>query len=293
MKIPNTKTTSKFLLFFAVSLFLLNGCRSASRTAETDAPKPDVENSYPILLFQDDNRRERTLDVWKRITQDQGIVDAPAPLLHPVTSTVIALPQFSNESLLLPKVGEGVPMREDEIREALRRFLKDNGALLCGYSQQLSLVERTDETDGTKLAIYQQQIFRYPLRGDFGKLEIIFTASRYIVQIKSMCLPNSEIMQRAVSELKQNNEITPESLIANIKGQTILVKNQDGSTQNLTVKDEKEISVQELVIYSQSLETNPESVALYLAWSVKLSNKAIAYYDSQTGKLLAATEIKS
>ena len=40
--------------------------------------------------------------------------------------------------------------------------------------QELSLVERTDEAGGTKLARYQQKPFRYPLRGDYGKLMIRF-----------------------------------------------------------------------------------------------------------------------
>lgn len=273
-------------LFFLFLVFALNGCRSASRSPEINAPKPETESSYPILLSQDETRRERALDVWNKLTREQNITNAP--MLHPVTSTLIGIP--ANQNLLLPKVGEGVPMREDESRESLRRFLKEGGALLCGYSQQLSLIERTDEEDGTKLAVYQQQIFRYPLRGEFGKIEIIFTASRRIVQIKSMCLPNSDILQRAVAGLKPDTQI---SLVEKIKGQTIPVKNKDGSTQNLTISDEKEITVQELVIYSQLSNTNPMSVELYLAWAVKLSDKAIAYYDAQTGKLFAATEINA
>jgi hypothetical protein len=275
-----------FILLF---LFLLmNGCRSTSRSPETNAPKPEAESSYPILLTQDETRRERALEVWNKLTREQNITNATAPMLHPVTSTLIGIP--SNQNLLLPKVGEGVPMREDESRESLRRFLKDGGALLCGYSQQLSLIERTDEEDGTKLAVYQQQIFRYPLRGDFGKVEIVFMASRRIVQIKSMCLPNSDSLQRTVAELKPDNQI---NIIEKIKGQTILVKNKDGSVQNLTINDEKEITIQELVIYSQSSNTNSMKVELYLAWAVKLSDKAFAYHDSQTGNLLAATEINA
>lgn len=291
MKVVSIKSASKFLLFILFSSLMLSGCRPVSRSPETNQPRPT--NIYPVLLGQDESRRERALETWNTITRTQGISNAPAPTLHPVTGTIISLPQFSNQPFLLPKVGEGVPMREDEIRESLRRFLKEGGALLCGSSQQqLSLTERTDETDGTKRAVYQQQIFRYPLRGDFGKLEIVFTASRQIVQIKSMCLPYSENLQRMVSELRPSSEITPESLVAKIKGQTVTIKNEDGSTETIIINNETEISVQELVVYSQETANNSTGIELHLAWSVKLSNKAMAYYDAQTGNLLAATAIK-
>lgn len=290
MKILNIKIASKFFLLFIASLFLLNGCRP--RTVETGQPKPG-EIPYPVLLVEDNARRENALGVWKGITQGQGIADAPQPVLHPVTSTLVALPQFANQNLMLPKVGEDVPMREDESREALRRFMKDGGALLCGNTQQqLSLVERTDEPDGTKRAVYQQQLFRYPIRGEFGRMEIVFTGARRIVNITSTCLPNTDGLQRAVADLRPNDKVTPESLVAAIKGQTIAIKNEDGSTQNLTVGNENEINVQELVIYPKATNTNPQVVELYLAFAVKLANRAIAYYDAQTGKLLAATGIK-
>lgn len=293
MKVVSINSASKFLLLILFSSLMLSGCRPVSRSPETNQPRPDTANIYPLLLGQDETRRERALETWDTITRAQGISNAPAPVLHPVTGAIVSLPQFSNQPFLLPKVGEGVPMREDEIRESLRRFLKDGGALLCGSSpQQLSLTERTDETDGTKRAIYQQQIFRYPLRGDFGKLEIVFTASRQIVGIKSMCLPYSENLQRMVSELRPNSDITPESLVAKIKGQTVTIKNEDGSTETITVNNETDISVQELVVYSQETTNNSKGIELHLAWSVKLSNRAIAFYDAQTGNLLAATAIK-
>lgn len=295
MKVVSIKSASKFFLFFLFSSLMLTGCRPISRSPETNQPQPGTGSIYPVLLGQDETRRERALETWNTITRAQGISNAPAPTLHPVTGAIVSLPQPSNQPFLLPKVGEGVPMREDEIRESLRRFLKDGGALLCGSSpQQLSLTERTDETDGTKRAVYQQQIFRYPLRGDFGKIEIVFKASRQIIGIKSMCLPYSENLQRMISELRPNSEITPESLVAKIKGQTVTIKNEDGSAtvETITVNNENEINVQELVVYSQETTSNSTGIELHLAWAVKLSNKAMAYYDAQTGNLLAATAIR-
>jgi hypothetical protein len=279
-------------IFFLLVFPLLNGCRSALRPVETGAPGPAV-SVYPLLLPEDAARRERSLNVWTNVARGQGIVDPPEPVLHPVTSTIIGLPKFTKQYLLLPKVGEATPMTEEETREALRRFMREGGAFLCGYSQQFSLIARIDEADGTKRAIYQQQIFRYPLRGEFGRVEITFLASRRIVGLNSACLPNTDSLQRAVAELRPNPSVTPESIIVTLKGQTLAVKKDNGNTESLLINEGDEINVQELVVYSRTADANNASIALYLAWEVKIANKATIYFDSRNGELLAATAIAS
>lgn len=280
------------LIFVLLSVPFLNGCRSASRPPEAGGPGP-VVSAYPVLLAGDDARRERSLNVWTNITRGQGIVDVPEPILHPVTSTIINLPKFANQYLLLPKVGEGTPMTEEETRESLRRFMREGGAFLCGYSQQISLIARIDEADGTKRAIYQQQIFRYPLRGEFGRVEIAFLSSRRIVGLNSACLPNTDSLQRAVAELRPAPNVTPESILTSLKGRTLAVKKENGSIENLTINENDEMKTQELVIYSRTADANSSSVALYLAWEIKIANKATVYFDSRNGEFLAATAITS
>lgn len=297
-KMENGKWETSFfsfrdLLIFALLLFpFLNGCRSASRPPEAGGPGPTV-SAYPVLLTGDDARRERSLNVWTSITRGQGIVDVPEPSLHPVTSTIVSLPKFTNQPLLLPKVGEETPMTEEETRESLRRFMREGGAFLCGYSQQISLIARIDEADGTKRAIYQQQIFRYPLRGEFGKVEISFLASRRIVGLNSTCLPSTDTLQRAVAELRPNPSVMPESIIAGLKGRTVEIKKENGSIESLTINEGDEMKAQELVVYSRTADANSTIVALYLAWEVKIANKATLYFDSRNGELLAATAAAS
>ena len=157
-------------------------------------PSPDAtgprsgDAAYPNLLTDENGeRREAALAAWAGFTRDQGILNAPAPELHPVTATVRSIPVFPQSSLSLPRIGDSAPMNEEEMREALRRFINYAGPLLCSEPQQLSLVERVDGADGVKEARYEQRPFRYGLRGGFGELRIGFTADRRIVRLSSTC----------------------------------------------------------------------------------------------------------
>ncbi len=276
-----------FTILFAVSISL-GGCRP--RTVETGQPRTDTnEPAYPVTVRQTENRRERALTAWNEIINAQGIVNAPEPVLHPITARINALPQFQNQSLSLPKVGEGVPMSEDETRESLRRFLRDGGALICGTSPQLSLIERIDQEDGTKLAVYRQNLFRYPLRGDFGQIEVVFNSARQILKLKSMCLPTSEQLQRSVLELKPDANLNTESLSEKIKtALPIEVKDSIGNKKSVITEPQK-LELKELVIFTISETTSSDKISLHLTWEAKYG-KALVYMDATTGKVLSATE---
>jgi len=275
------------ILFF--SLIMLNGCRP--RTVETGQPRPDVnEPAYPVTISVNANRRDHALTAWNEIISSQGITNAPEPLLHPVTARINQLPQFQNQSVTLPKVGEGTPMSEDETRESLRRFVRGGGSLICGTNPQLSLIDRIDEENGTKRAIYRQNLFRYPLRGEFGQIEVVFNSSRQILQLKSMCLPTSELLQRSVLELKPDANLNTESLTEKIKTELpIEVKDTDGKIK-FSIDEPQTLELKELVVFTRSETTPSEKVLLHLAWEAKYGN-ATVYLDAMTGKLLSATEI--
>jgi len=98
-------------------------------------------------------------------------------------------------------------MNEDETREALRRFIRDYRELIGSDPAKLSLIERVDQPDGLKLAIYQQRPFRFPIRGGYGKLEIRFTTDRRILNISSSCIPQAERVQSAFAALNVRPKI--------------------------------------------------------------------------------------
>ncbi len=174
---------------------VLSAC-AATPPPNATGPRPN-EPPYPVLMTETNDRREAALTAWAKFTSEQGITNAPAPELQPVTATVRSLPASTGTPLYLPKVGDTLPMNEDNTRESLRRFITSASPIIGAPPQQLSLVKRIDGADGTQRALYEQRPFRYPLRNGYGKLEITFTPDRRVLQLNSTCITDVEQLQRA------------------------------------------------------------------------------------------------
>jgi hypothetical protein len=256
-------------------------------TPPPDATGPRPNNiPYPVILAEDDDRREAVLAEWTTLARDQGITNAPQPELQPVTATIKSIPTLS-APLYLPKVGEAMPMTEEETRESLRRFIVSENRLIGALPLQLSLVLRTDLADGTKKAQYQQRPFRYSLRGGYGLLEISFTADRRILQVTSTCIPEVEQLQRAGAGIRPalKAEQVPERII----GQTLAYTDAAGNPQALAVNRGDRIDVRELVVYPRLRPGNPQSLEFHLAWEITVGREPgrTVYLDAVTNELLA------
>jgi hypothetical protein len=241
------------------------------------------------LLVEDEERRATVLAEWTTLTRDQGIMDAPAPELQPITATLRSIPPLP-APLYLPKVGEGTPMTEEETRESLRRFIGYASELIGAEPRQLSLVLRTDLADGTKKAEYRQRPFqRYALRGGYGLLEITFTVDRRILQITSTCIPDVDQLQRTGAGIRPT--VTAEQVAQRIVGQTFSYTDAAGASQSRTIGQGDEITVRELVVYPAP-RRSPASPALefHLAWETVVGPepKALVYLDAITGKIVDA-----
>jgi hypothetical protein len=240
------------------------------------------------LTDEDNGRHEAALAAWATLTRGQGLNNAPAPELQPVTATVRGLPVMT-EPLYLPKVGEGVPMTEDETRESLRRFIAETGPLLCGEAQQLSLIQRVDGANGVKEAHYQQRPFRYGLRGGYGDLRISFTPDRRIVQLTSTCIPDIERIRRSFVGLAQQRMTTDKAIEA-AAGRTVTYTDASGNVQSFTLPEQERLSVRELVVYPIAREGERPLLEFHVAWEI-FADSAPAlsiYVDSVTGDVLGA-----
>ncbi|MGB7923604.1 MAG: hypothetical protein WCF57_10200, partial [Pyrinomonadaceae bacterium] len=228
--------------------------------------------------------------VWTTLTHDQGIMDAPAPELQPVTATVRSLPALP-VPLYLPKVGEGTPMTEEETRESLRRFIAAASELIGAEPRQLSLTLRTDLADGTKKAEYRQRPFqRYPLRGSYGMLEISFSPDRRILQVTSTCIPEVDQLQRAGTGIRP--VVTAEQLRERLIGQTVSYTDATGQPQTRTLDKADEITVRELVVYPRPRASVAPALEFHLAWETLAGSAPglIVYLDAITGEIIGATQ---
>lgn len=264
-------------------------CCGCATTPAPDAagPRPN-EPPYPVLMVETQNRRAAALQSWAKFTSEQGIADAPAPELQPITATLRALPPLAGTGLSLPKVGDAIPMTEENTLESLRRFITSVSPLLGAQPVHLSLVQRVDAADGTQTAIYEQRPFRFPLRGGYGKVEITFTRDRRVLQITSTAIPEIEQLQRAGAGTRP--KWTADELPAQLAGKTFTYTDASGNPRTLAIDRAEDVLVRELVVYPRPRATDASVLEFHLAWEITLrsdpTSQAI-YMDAVTGELLA------
>ena len=264
---------------------LLTAACAALPTNVTGA-RPN-EPPYPIVLPEEQARIADTLLVWRRLAQSSSVPETAQLKLNPFTATIDSLPP--NATLFLPKVGEGKTMSEEETRESLRRFIKDWQGLIGADPNQLSLVEWSDLPDKTKLALYAQRPFRYPLRGRYGSLRIVFGADRRVLEFSSTCIPNADRFQAAIAALSpQLSWADAATRVAN-RQVSFTAANGQKSSYQLTATNKPD--VKELVIFSQDPIASGGQLELRLAWEVAVSNAPFkyVYVDAVKGDILGAS----
>lgn len=273
---------------FCISLALWMCACAAAPTPDPMGPRPN-EPPYPVLMVEDAERRETALGDWATLTHDQGIMNAPAPELQPVTATVRSLPELS-APLYLPKVGEGTPMTEEETRESLRRFIIYTRNLIGAEARQLSLVLRTDLADGTKKAEYRQRPFRLPIRGGYGVLEISFRADRRVLQVTSTCIPEVDQLQRAGAGVRP--VVTADQVPEHLAGKTFTYTDAGGNEQTYTVASGEVITARELVVYPRPRANDPSVLEFHLCWEVLVGSNPVrvVYLDAVTDQIIAASQ---
>jgi hypothetical protein len=268
-------------------------CASLSRPPEAGRPRA-AGPPYPVILGASEERRDRALAAWTTLADASGARPLSEPELQPVTATLRALPSTTPAaSLRLPKVGgEGAAQTEEELREALRRFIADAAPLLGVVPAELSLVERTDNADSTRRALYRQRPFLYPLRGGYGVLEINFTPDLRVNAINSTAIPDTERLRRALANVRtQLTLLTAKEAALRLAGRTVAYRDGAGAEQTLSIPSGEEVSVREMVVYPLRSADDPNSLALHLAWeaSVGRTSPLLVYVDAVTGDTLAAS----
>jgi hypothetical protein len=245
------------------------------------------EAPYPIVLPEEQARIADTLSVWRRLAQSSSIPETAQLKLNPYTATIASLP--ANTTLFLPKVGEAQTMSEEETRESLRRFIRDWQGLIGADPSQLSLVERTDLPDKTKLAIYAQRPFRYPLRGRYGSLRIGFTEGRRVLEFSSTCIPNADRFQAAIASLSPH--LSWEEAGARVLNVQVSFTTGSGQKSTYQLSATNRPQVRELVIFSQDPVATGEPLELRLAWEVAVSNAPFkfVYVDAVKGDIIGTS----
>lgn len=272
------------ILFLAFAL-AAGGCAPLQPSSAT-GPRSN-EPVYPVLFTEDSQRREASVLALNQLIQQSGNSGGFAPQLQPITATIRSLPTDPSRPLSLPKVGAGAIMNEEETRESLRRFIRDSRELIGADPAKLSLVERVDQPDGSKLAIYEQRPFRYPIRGNYGRLEVRFTTDRRIVNISSTCIPQADRIQTALATL--NVRVKAEDAVSQLRENGILYTDATGNASTFKIPAASEINARGLVIYILPSKSQLDALEFHLGWEIQLGNAPVktAYVDAINGEKIA------
>jgi hypothetical protein len=278
----NRKLRRAILPAFALAF---NSCAALQPPSATG---PRNEPVYPVLFKEDIQRRDAVITAINKLLPQPS--DSPTKdfELQPITATIERLPPSAGSVLYLPKLGAGAVMNEEETRESLRRFIKESQELIGADPAKLSLVERVDQPDGTKVANYEQRPFRYPIRGNYGKLQIRFTTDRRIVNLMSTCVPDADRIQTLLAAVVLH--LKAEDAVKQLSESDVMYTDARGSKLSFRPSAAGQITPRELVTYILPSPTQPDALEFHIAWEVELTNSPVkmAYIDAFNGEIIAA-----
>jgi hypothetical protein len=263
------------LLILTLAVLTTGACAAFQ---PTDANGPTANRpQYPIALSDVGARLEEASVAWYQLSQRYGLPGKTEANLQPYTATLESLPATLPAPIYLPKVGSQTAPTEEDTRESLRRFIVEWQTLIGAEPNQLSLVERTDEPSGVKVARYEQRPFRYPLRGGFGTLVIRFRSNGQLVGFSSNCIPNTDRLQPALNALTPT--VTAEQAADHVK------------TQQVSLPANAKIEARQLVVYAQPSKVPPSGLEIRLAWEIDVTNGPISkvYLDALSDEIIATT----
>jgi len=268
------------ILLLTIALVAVISAGACAAFQPPDANGPTANRpQYPIELADTSQRLEEASTAWYQLSQRYGLSVKTEANLHPYTATLESLPANLPAPLYLPKLGSITNPTEDDFRESLRRFIVEWQTLIGADPNQLSLVERTDEPSGVKVARYEQRPFRYPLRGDFGNLVIRFRSDWQLVGLSSNCIPNTDRLQGTLNSLTP--KITAEQAVNNLKTQQ----------QSISLPANATVEAKQLVVYAQASKEPSSGLTLRLAWEIDVTNGPVSkvYLDAISNEIIATT----
>ena len=263
------------------------GC-AAFQPTDASGPRSNAP-PYPIALADSGARLEEASLAWYQLSQRYGIPGKTEANLHPYTATLASLPPNLAAPIYLPKVGSQTNPTEEDTRESLRRFINEWKPLIGAEPNELSLVERTDEPSGVKVARYEQRPFRYPLRGEFGNLTIRFRPDGQLVGFSSNCIPHTDQFQPMLTALTP--KLTADQAVNRIKTQTITITDVNNRQQTISLPPNAAVEARELVVYARPAKDPPAGLELRLAWEIDVNNGPIKklYLDAVSEEIIATS----
>ena len=274
------------LTFVAVVALASNAC-AGLQPSSVNGPSGNLP-PYPIKGSEPEQLEVAKI-AWQQLAQRYGLPAESSANINPITDTIQSLPSNAGGSIFLPKVGDVAIQTEEQTRESLRRFIVEWRNVIGTDPNQLSLVERVDESSGVKVARYEQKPFRIPLRGGFGKLEIRFQSDRRVIGMSSTCIRNTDRLQAALIALVPP-KVSADNVPAFLKDRSITARDTTGQERTFTLSSTTPIEVHQLVVYLVP-SLDQQTLEVRLAWEIDVTNGPIKtiYLDAVNEQVFAIT----
>lgn len=282
---PQVALSKNSIAMLIILVALATGACAALQPIDATGPRSNAP-AYPIGLADPVTRLEEASVAWYQMSQHYGLAGRTEANLNPYTGTLQGLPENAG-TIVLPKVGTEAGQTEEQTRESLRRFIAEWRQLIGAEPNQLSLVERTDEANGIKVARYEQRPFRYPLRGGFGNVLIRFRSDRHVVSLSSNCIPNADRLQSALGGLTP--KINSDEAVEHVRKQPVVAVDASGRRQTFTIPSNAALAARQLVVYAQPSAEQASGLQLYLAWEIEVTNgpMKMVYLDAISDQVIA------
>jgi len=273
------------IALFVMTIAVATAACAALNPIDATGPRANAP-AYPISLADPANRLEQASVAWYQMSQRYGLAGKTEANLNPLTGTLQSLPPNAGP-IVLPKVGNEPQQTEEQTRESLRRFIVEWRQLIGADPDELSLVERTDEPSGVKVARYEQKPFRYPLRGGYGNFLIRFRSDRQVVSLSSNCIPNADRLQAPLAGLAP--QITADQAVDHVRRQPVVAPGANGQQQTITIPANATLAARQLVVYAQPAGDQGNGLQLRLAWEIEVTNGPVkvVYLDAIADQVLA------
>ncbi|HYJ87306.1 MAG TPA: hypothetical protein VEW46_14690, partial [Pyrinomonadaceae bacterium] len=138
------------------------------------------------------------------------------------------------------------------------------------------------------LATYEQRPFRYPIRGNFGKLQIRFANDRRVVAMASTCIPEADRIQTTLASITV--KLKPEDVSNQLLNNPISYRDAAGTQQTFKVAGTTQVKPRELVTFVRASKNKPDALEFHIAWEVEVVSAPVrrVYVDAVNGEIMAA-----
>ena len=271
-------------LSYTVSLVLV-GLLACTAPGQVGVKTPQQRgNDYPPTFELTAVQEQEAETAWRALLTEYQLPETKFDA-EPVLNTPRALPLALAGRIKLGNTG--AQLDELAAKEALRRFIERNIALLSGGRRELSVSLKdlslmTFSNDSSMYrAVYQQRSFPYPLANGFGELTLVISKTGTLLQWNSRLLPKLELPTRTLIETKE----LPDKFV----GRSFSYSGIAGQPLSYRVGKREDIVVKDLVVYPKQAGTR---LTLHLAYPVEVGEGMTwtVYVDAVTGEELAARQ---